>query len=107
MLGRVTRLSFLLVFALLTSCEDDPLLVEENERLIQEISVLELELAEARQKLKSQPGDVSGELRESKRLLKRMEEEALKLETELVGLRETKDSAERKLRDYKQKYPVE
>ena len=81
-------------------------MVEENDRLLEQIQELEVQLAEAQQKVRSQPNDVTSELRESKRLLKKMEDEATQLESELADLREEKMTAERKLDDYKKKYPL-
>jgi chromosome segregation ATPase len=90
----------------ITSCSDDPKLVEKREKQRAEIVRLKGELAFIEEKLKSLPPDVSTDLAEAKQLSEKQTSEVADLEKEVAGLEARKRSLQSEFDAYKLKYQL-
>jgi hypothetical protein len=104
------RLSSYPVIALciivLTSCGDDPKLVEKREKQKAEITRLKGEIALIDEKLKTLPPDVSSEFAEAKQIAEKQNAEVERLESEVATLDARKRSLEKEFDAYRLKYQV-
>jgi peptidoglycan hydrolase CwlO-like protein len=97
-------LSPLLISVLLTSCGDDPAMVEKREKQKTEISRLKGELNLIEEKLKNIPGDVSEELTKARKDAEQQAEEIAKLEAEITALDTRKRTLQSDFDSYRAKY---
>lgn len=91
---------------MLSSCGDDPKLVEKKEKQRAEIVRLKGELAYIEEKLKSLPPDVSEELEEARKVSQKQSAEVEGLEKEVAKLESRKQSLQQEFDAYKLKYPI-
>lgn len=96
-------LAVLLAVAL-TSCGDDPVMVEKREKQRAEIIKLKGELALIDERLKSMPPDVSEELETAKQEAAKNAVEVEKLETEVAALEAKKRSVQEEFDAYRIRY---
>lgn len=89
---------------LLSSCGDDPLLVEKHEKQKAEITRLAGELALIEEKLKNMPPDVSEDLEKAKALSVKQTAEVARLEGEISELEDRKRSLQKEFDLYRAKY---
>ncbi len=89
-----------------TSCGDDPKLVEKREKQKAEIARLKGDLALVDEKLKNLPPDVSSELAEAKQLSAKQSAEVTALEAEVTALEARKRSLQDEFTAYQAKYQV-
>jgi predicted trehalose synthase len=101
-------LSLLPVFLslLISSCGDDPKLVEKREKQKVEITRLKGELAIIEEKLKDLPADVSNQLAEAKSLSEKQAAEIAELESQAAALENQKRSLQAEHDAYRAKYQV-
>lgn len=97
-------LSPLLISVLLTSCGDDPAMVEKREKQKTEITRLKGELNLIEEKLKNMPGDVSEELAKARKSGEQQAEEIAKLEAEVAALDARKRTLQSEFDSYRAKY---
>lgn len=90
----------------LSSCGDDPKLVEKREKQKAEISHLKGEIALIDEKLKNLPPDVSAELAEAKQLAETQHAEVEKLEGEVATLDAKKRTLQKEYDAYRVKYQL-
>jgi hypothetical protein len=88
----------------LTSCGDDPKLVEKREKQKAEITRLKGEIALIDEKLKTLPPDVSSEFAEAKQIAEKQNAEVERLESEVATLDARKRSLEKEFDAYRLKY---
>ncbi len=100
--------SLLLVFfsLLVSSCGDDPKLVEKREKQKAEIIRLKGELSLIDEKLKNLPADVSTQLAEAKSLSEKQSAEIVELESQVAALESRKRSLQSEYDAYRIKYQV-
>ena len=89
-----------------TSCGDDPKLVEKREQQRAEIARLKGDLALIDEKLKNLPPDVSSELAEAKQVSAKQAGEITALEAEVAELEARKRSLQDEFTAYQAKYRV-
>lgn len=90
----------------LTSCGDDPKLVEKREKQKAEIARLKGELSLIEEKLKDVPPDLSTQLVEAKVLSEKQSAEIAELESEVAQLETRKRSLQAEYDTYRLKYQV-
>jgi predicted nucleic acid-binding Zn-ribbon protein len=93
-------------FLALTSCGDDPKMVEKREQQKSEITRLKGEIALIEEKLKSLPPDVSSELAEAKVVSAKQSAEVARLEREVADLDSHKRALQSEFDAYRIKYQV-
>lgn len=107
MKSQIIRCFLPALFALtLSSCGDDPEMVEKREKQKAEITRLEGELALIEEKLKNQPPDVSADLAEVKKQFEKQTAEVAELEAEVAALESKKRSLQAEFDAYQAKYQV-
>ena len=90
----------------LTSCGDDPKLVEKREKQKAEITRLKGEIALIEEKLKSLPADVSSDFAQAKQTAEKQNAEVERLESEVASLDAKKRSLQKEYDAYRIKYQV-
>lgn len=93
-------------FVSLTSCDDDPQLIQKRESQRTEIARLEGELNVIHERIKNAPSDKSSELEKIKTSHQEELRKIKKLETEIEILETEKRDLEHKLKTYMEKYPL-
>jgi parvulin-like peptidyl-prolyl isomerase len=91
----------------LTSCEDDPVLVEKREKQRAEIIKLKGELALIDERIKNMPPDVSEELAAAKKLAAKNTAEVENLETEVAALEARRRSMQDEFDAYRIRYQAQ
>jgi hypothetical protein len=100
---RPWSLAILLVLAL-TSCGDDPVMVEKREKQRAEIIKLKGELALIDERIKIMPPDVSEELTVAKQVAAKNAAEVAELETEVAALEAKKRAVQEEFDTYRIHY---
>ena len=100
------RSAFIPLFAavLLSSCGEDPQLVEKHEKQKAEITRLSGEIALIGEKLKNMPPDVTEDLEKAKELAVKQEADVARLEGEISELEDRKRSLQKEFDLYRAKY---
>ncbi len=105
---RFTSQGILLAVSLaLTSCGDDPQLVQKHGEQQAEIARLEGELALLQERLKNVPPDQSGELKDTVAEAAKLESERERLSEDVSALEAEHKALLEKFEDYKRKYAVQ
>lgn len=91
---------------ILSSCGEDPLLVEKREKQKAEITRLKGELSLIEEKLKNVPPDVSAELAAAKQLHEKQSAEVENLDKEIASLETRKRTLQAEYDAYRIKYQV-
>lgn len=102
-LYRPWPLAALLVLAI-TSCDDDPALIEKREKQRAEVIKLKGEIALIEERIKSMPADVSEELTAAKQVAAENAAEVEKLETEVAALEAKRRSLQDDFDTYRIRY---
>lgn len=100
------HLFLLLIPILLSSCGDDPALVEKSAKQKDEITRLTNELNLIEDKLKNMPEDVSEELKKTRKDSEQQIEEVAKLEAQITELDGRKRTLQSEFDSYRAKYQV-
>jgi chromosome segregation ATPase len=95
-----------LSFLVITSCSEDPKLVEKREKQRVEITKLKGDVALIEEKLKNLPADVSADLAEAKAESEKQTAEVAGLESEVAALDARKRSLQGEYDAYRAKYQV-
>jgi predicted trehalose synthase len=90
----------------ISSCSEDPKMVEKREQQKAEITRLKGELALIDEKLKSLPPDVSSEVSEAKLTAEKQTAEVARLEAEVATLDARKSALQKEYDAYRVKYQV-
>lgn len=103
------HLGYWLTFALCTllcSCGDSPELIEESKQLDIEIAEVEQQFAEIRMQLGADVVDVNAEYEAAREQLAKQKAVASRLESELVDMRDEKESLELRFNQYRKSHPI-
>jgi len=106
MLSRPLLLATLAVIPLFCSCGDTSELDKQNLELDAQIEGLEDELATKKKLLREDVLDVGEELDQAAAQIQALTREAARMESELVDLRDEKESLELRFSEYRKKYPI-
>jgi septal ring factor EnvC (AmiA/AmiB activator) len=90
----------------LSSCGDNPELVEKRERQNAELAQLRGELALVEEKLKNMPPDRSEELAEARAESANQEAELARLNAEIMELEARRKAIDAEFQEYRRKYAV-
>jgi len=97
---------YVLIVVLMTSCGEDPALLEKSKQQKAEIQRLESELGLIEEKLKNMPKDVSEELQNARKEAEVQNSEIAKLEAEITALDTRKRTLQAEFDSYRAKYQV-
>ncbi len=104
MMPRILPHLLLVSLITLTSCSEDPKLVEKREKQRAEITRLKGDVALIEEKLKNLPPDVSADLAEAKVTSEKQTAEVARLESEVAALDARKRALQKEFDLYQAKY---
>lgn len=103
---RLRHWALLALIPLCSSCGEQEELIERNDQLEVRIGQLDAEIAEIRTLLRTEVKDVSGEIVLAKEQLNLLRNDAVRMESFLVDLRDEKESLELRFTGYRKTYPI-